>query len=41
MVEKNNINKLGNALPKKVEKYLSIEGLVHYFMNLGCGKFVK
>jgi len=41
MVAKNNINKLGNPLPTKVEKDLSIEGLVHYFVNLGYGKFVK
>jgi hypothetical protein len=41
MVEKNNINKLGNPLPTKVEKDLSIERLVHYFVNLGYGKFVK
>ncbi len=41
MVDKNNINKFGNALPTKVEKDLAIEGLVHYFVNLGYGKFVK
>jgi hypothetical protein len=41
MVEKNNINKLCNALPTKVEKDQAVERLVHYFVNLGYGKFVK